>query len=226
VKAVEALNAIGKPAMAAVPEMLRMAAKGPSAEDPRGMEQRYVVKALFNPRGGLLGKSLDGVDRELLYEVVRSGLKNEDGHARGAFSSVYSNLSYAELKPILLAIHRAILEKSPSGIMFDGQIQTAGLDLFSRHHVSEGIELLADYVRLQKAHGSQKHIVVLLEMLKRYGAHAQRAIPRLEKAIHYFENEEQDFPRELSLQKAEMVRQTIREIQKMTDKPELVELNL
>jgi hypothetical protein len=206
--------------------MLRMAAKGPSAEDPRGMEQRYVVKALFNPRGGLLGKSLDGVDRELLYEVVRSGLKNEDGHARGAFSSVYSNLSYAELKPILLAIHRAILEKSPSGIMFDGQIQTAGLDLFSRHHVSEGIELLADYVRLQKAHGSQKHIVVLLEMLKRYGAHAQRAIPRLEKAIHYFENEEQDFPRELSLQKAEMVRQTIREIQKMTDKPELVELNL
>jgi hypothetical protein len=226
VKAVEALNAIGKPAMAAVPEMLRMAAKGPSAEDPRGMEQRYVVKALFNPRGGLLGKSLDGVDRELLYEVVRSGLQNEDGHARGAFSTVYSNLSYAELKPILPAIHRAILEKSPSGIMFDGQIQTAGLDLFSRHHVSEGIELLADYVRLQKPHGSQKHIVVLLEMLKRYGAHAQRAIPRLEKAIHYFENEEQDFPRELSLQKAEMVRQTIREIQKMTDKPELVELNL
>jgi hypothetical protein len=110
--------------------------------------------------------------------------------------------------------------------MFDGQIQSAGLDLFSRHHVSEGIELLADYVRLQKPHGSQKHIVVLLEMLKRYGAHAQRAIPRLEKAIHYFENEEQDFPRELSLQKAEMVRQTIREIQKMTDKPELVELNL
>jgi hypothetical protein len=226
VKAAETLNAIGMPAMAAVPEMLRMAAKKPSAEDPRGMEQRYVVKALFNPRGGLLGKSLDGVDRELLYEVVRSGLQNEDGHARGAFSSVYSNLSYAELKPILPAIHRAILEKSPSGIMFDGQIQSAGLDLFSRHHVSEGIELLADYVRLQKPHGSQKHIVVLLEMLKRYGAHAQRAIPRLEKAIHYFENEEQDFPRNLSLQKAEMVRQTIREIREMTDKPELVELNL
>jgi hypothetical protein len=226
VKAAETLNAIGVPAMVAVPEMLRMAAKKPSAEDPRGMEQRYVVKTLFNPRGGLLGRSLDGVDRELLYEVVRSGLQNEDGHARGAFSSVYSNLSYAELKPILPAIHRAILEKSPSGIMFDGQIQSAGLDLFSRHHVSEGIELLADYVRLQKPHGSQKHIVVLLEMLKRYGAHAQRAIPRLEKAIHYFENEEQDFPRELSLQKAEMVRQTIREIQKMTDKPELVELNL
>jgi hypothetical protein len=63
-------------------------------------------------------------------------------------------------------------------------------------------------------------------MLKRYGAHAQRAIPRLEKAIHYFEHEEQDFPKSLSLQKAEMVREAIREIQALTDKPELRELNL
>lgn len=53
VKATEALSAIGVPA------------KGPSAEDPRGMEQRFVVKSLFNPKGGLLSKSLDGVDREL-----------------------------------------------------------------------------------------------------------------------------------------------------------------
>jgi hypothetical protein len=221
VKAAEALNAIGQPARIAVPEMLRMAAKGPSAEDPRSMEQRYVVKNLFNPRGGMLGKSLDGVDRELLNQVVRSGLRNEDGHARGAFSSVYSNLSYEELKPLMPAIYQAILEKSPSGIMFDGQIQTAGLDLLSRHHVSEGIELIADYVRLQKQHGSQKHIVALLEMLKRYGAHAQRAIPRLEKAIHYFENEETDFPKAMSLQKAQYVREAISEIRAMSDKPEL-----
>ena len=69
VKAVEALNAIGEPAKVAVPEMLRMAAKGPTAEDPRGKEQRFVVISQFNPKGGLLGKSLDGVDRELLYEV-------------------------------------------------------------------------------------------------------------------------------------------------------------
>jgi len=48
-------------------------------------------------------------------------------------------LSVEELRPIFPAIHRAILEKSPSGIMFDGTIQTAGLDLFSKHHVSEGI---------------------------------------------------------------------------------------
>ena len=108
--------------------------------------------------------------------------------------------------------------------MFDGQIQMAGLDLFSRHHISEGIELTADCLYLQKTHGSDGRMAPLLEILKRYGAHAQRAIPRLEKAIHYYENEEKDFLRDLSPQKAEKVREAIREIRKMTDMPELREL--
>jgi len=51
--------------MAAVPEILRMATATPSAADPRDMEQRYLITILFSSRGGLLGKSLDGVDREL-----------------------------------------------------------------------------------------------------------------------------------------------------------------
>jgi hypothetical protein len=226
VKAAQALSMIGKPAMVAVPDMLRMAAKGPSAQDPRAMEQRYVVKILFNTKNGILGKSLEGVDREVLFQVVRAGLQNEDGHARGAFSSVYSNLTFEQLKPLMPTIVAAIKDKSPSGEMFDGQIQYAGLDLFSKHHVSEGIELLADYVRLVKPHGSQDSVPKLLEMLKRYGAHAQRAIPQLEKAIYYFENEEKDFPRSLGLVKAAAVRKTIQEIQAMTEKPELKVLGL
>lgn len=226
VEAAQALSAIGKPAMVAVPDMLNMAAKGPSAKDPRAMEQRYLVKILFNTKNGILGKSLEGVDREILFHVVRAGLRNEDGHARGAFSSVYANLTFDQLKPLMPTIVAAIKDKSPSGEMFDGQIQYAGLDLFSKHHVSEGIELLADYVRLVKPHGSQESVPKLLEMLKRYGAHAQRAIPQLEKAIHYFENEEKDFPKSLSLQKAEAVRKTIKEIQAMTEKPELKVLGL
>lgn len=60
--------------------------------------------------------------------------------------------------------------------------------------------------------------------LHNQGGHAQRAIPRLEKVIHYFENEEQDFPKQMSLKKTEQVRETIAEIRAMTEKPELVEL--
>ena len=92
--------------------------------------------------------------------------------------------------------------------------------------MSEGIELIADYVRLQKKHGSQKNLPSLLALLKPYGAHAQRAIPLLEKAALYFENDEEDFPKDMSLEKAKMVREAIAEIKQRTDKPELVELNL
>ncbi len=224
IRAAEALSAIGKPAMVAVPDMLRMAAKGPSKADPRAMEQRYLLKILFNSRNGILGRSLEGVDRQQLYYVVRAGLKNEDGHARGALGTVYQNLSYDELKPLMPIIVAAIKDKSPSGEMFDGQIQGAGLHLLSKHRVEEGIQMIADYIRLMKPHGSQTQVPVYLALLKNYGVHAKRAIPSLEKSIHYFENEEKDFPKALSLQKAEMVRKAIEEIKNYTDKPELIRL--
>jgi hypothetical protein len=225
VKAADALAAIGQPAMVAVPEMLERLTVGPTREDPRGMEQRYLSFALFN-RGGLLGNSLEGVDRELLLKAVRAGLHNQDGRARGAYTSVYANLSFEELKPLLPAIHEAIVKPAPSGIMFCDEIQTGGLELFAKHHVDEGVELLADYVRSQKAHASEHRIVTILNLLKSYGAHAQRVIPVLESHIRYFENDEPDFPKHLSLQKAQAVRDAIAAIKASTDKPGLISLGL
>ena len=126
VQAVEALNGIGAPAMKAVPDLLKRIARGPTEEDPRGMEQRFLIQILFHSRTGMLARSLDDVDQDLLLEAVKAGLSNQDGRTRGALSGVYQNLTSDQLRPILPAIHRAILEKSPSGIMFDGQIQVGG----------------------------------------------------------------------------------------------------
>ena len=226
VQAVEALNGIGAPAMKAVPDLLKRIATGPTADDPRGMEKRFLIQTIFNSRTGMLNRSLQDVDQDLLLEAVKAGLQNQDGRTRGALSGVYQNLTLDQLRPILPAIHQAILEKAPSGIMFDGQIQTAGLQLFSKHRVSEGIELIADYVMTQKKHGSESHTPKLLEMFKHYGAHAQRAIPRLEKAAQYFETGEEDFPKWGSEKKAKAVRDMIEEIRTRTDKPELVEMDL
>jgi hypothetical protein len=222
IKAADALAAIGAPAMEAVPQLLEMLAQGPTSRDPRGMEQRFLCFALFNRRGGLLGNSLAGVDRGLLLKAVRASLQNQDGAARGALSSVYANLSLEELEPLLPAIHEAIIKPAPSGIMFCDQIQTAGLELFAKHHIDAGIELLADYVRSQKGHASQVRIHRILELLASYGAHAQRVIPQLEAHIRYFENEETDFPKPLSLQKAQAVRDAITAIKAANDKPELI----
>ena len=223
--AAEALAGIGEPARAAVPDMLTRLTESDPENDPRNMEQRYLSFALFDRRGGLIGRSLEGVDRELLMEAVRAGLLNEDGRARGSYGSVYANLTYDEIKPLLPAIHNAIVEPAPSGIMFADGIRMSGLELLTKYRISEGIELLVAYSRDQKQHGSEKRIGKVLEMLETYGAHGKRVIPRLEAVANYFENEEEDFPRHLSLGKAQRVRETIAAIQASTDEPELIHLN-
>ncbi|MGI9244418.1 MAG: DUF6288 domain-containing protein, partial [Verrucomicrobiales bacterium] len=225
IKAAEALAAIGQPAMPVVPVLLEMLAEVDRESDPRGMQQRYLSFALFDSRGGMLGRSLEGVDREALFRAVRAGLKNEDGRARSSFGSVYTNLSFDELEPLLPAIHRAIAEPAPSGIMFADGIRTAGLGLFAQHHIDEGIELLADYARNMKKHASEKRINVVMEMLKSYGAHAQRVIPHLEETATYFETSEEGFPKRLSLGKAKVVRETIGEIKASMERAELIQIS-
>lgn len=221
VQSANALAAIGEPAMVALPELLTMLIKGATKEDPRAMEQRYLSFALFNGRGGMLSRSLDGVDRDQLFKAVRAGLTNEDGRARGSYSSIYKKLSYEELKPLLPNIYDAIAKPAPSGIMFADQIRTAGLDLFAKHHVSEGIELTADYARNMKKHASEHRIIPVMNMLKKYGAHAQRVIPHLEETARYFDGGELSFPRRLSADKAKIVRATIKEIKASKELPKL-----
>ena len=223
--AAEALAGIGEPARIAVPEMLVRLTKRDPKNDPRNMEQRYVSFALFNRRGGLIGQSLEGVDRKLLMEAVRAGLLNEDGRARSSIGSVYRNLTYDEIKPLLPAIHKAIIEPAPSGIMFADGIRMSGLELLTKYRINEGIELLVDYSRNQKKHASEKRILKVMEMLKTYGAHGKRVIPQLEAVANYFENEEKDFPHHLSLRKAEFVRETVASIEVSIDEPKLIFLN-
>ena len=182
----EALAGIEDPSKLAVPLMLERLAKTNSSDYPRKMEQRYLSFALFSKRNGLIGRSLVGFDRDLLIKSVQAGLLNEDGRARGAFGSVYENLSFEEIKPLLPAIHQAILKPSPSGLMFSNAIQDAGLKLFAKHHLEEGIELTANYAKHQKKHSSQKRIVTIMKILGSYGGHAKRIVPSLQQTVHYF----------------------------------------
>ena len=188
------------------------------------MEQRYLTFALFSHNKGLIGKDLEGIDRKALLKAVRASLLNQDGRARGAVSSVYRNLSFDQLKPLLPAILEAITVRAPSGIMFAHEIRMAGLELFSRHHVAEGIELLADYVRDMKPHASEHRIVKVVEMLEKYGAHAQRVIPTLEEHAAFFEAGQPNFPLRLSKDKAKIVRESIARIEATDERPSLISL--
>lgn len=224
IKAAEALAKIGPAAKPSVPKLLELLAEVDKASDPRSMQQRYLAFALFDGDGMLHG-SLDGVDREALYKAVRAGLKNDDGHARGSFSSVYQNLSAEEIKPLLPAIYQAITEPAPSGEMFADGIRVEGLRLFAQHHIEEGIQACVLYARQQNPWESQIRTPELMEILLSYGTHAKTVIPELTQLANYFEKDEPDFPEELMKQKAKSVRDTIRAIEATKETPVLIRLN-
>lgn len=223
IKAAEALAAIGEPAMKAVPQLLELLARVDVKNDPRGMQQRYLSFALFE-RDGMLGRSLEGVDRPALYKAVRAGLKNEDGRARGSIGSVYRRLSLEEIKPLLPAIHEAIVQPAPSGEMFADGIRVEGLRLLSQHHIEEGMSALVKYTRDQNPWASEKRTPELMKILLTYGAHAKAVIPELTKIANYFEKDEKDFPPHLMRMKAKSVRETISAIEASTDAPELIRI--
>ena len=224
IKAAEALDSIGSPAMKSVPKLLELLAQVDTKNDPRGMQQRYLCYALFNGGKGMLGRSLDDVDRELLYQAVRAGLKNQDGRARGCITSVYRNLSAQDIKPILPAIYQAVIEPAPSGEMFADAIRVEGLRVLAKHGIKEGIDACVHYTRDQNPWDSQERTPELMNILLSYGTHAKATIPELARIANYFEKDEKDFPKHLMLMKAKCVRQTIRAIEAATATPNLISI--
>jgi hypothetical protein len=187
------------------------------------MQQRYLSFALFD-RGGMLGRSLDGVDRDALYNAVRAGLKNQDGRARGSIGSIYGKLSLDEIRPLLPAIYEAILQPAPSGEMFADEIRVEGLQLLAQHHIEEGIHALVLYTREQNPWESQIRTPQLMKILLSYGVHAKKVVPDLIELANYFEKDEPDFPPALMRMKAQSVRETIAAIEASNENPDLIQL--
>jgi hypothetical protein len=178
IEVAEALAGIGGPAMEALPELLKMLAKGPSKEDPRAMESRYLSFAVF---GTMLKKSSPaGVDSKLLQQAIVAGLHNQDGRARGAVGGIYDKLSFEEIKPLLPAIRDAIATGAPSGIMFASEVRLSGIALFAKHHIKEGMSLCIDVMEPDKW-GKGNRIPKCINTLKKYGAAAKPMIPRLQE---------------------------------------------
>lgn len=223
VRAATALAAIGKPAMPALPEMLALIARGPSAQDPRAMEQRFVSFAIFS-KMLTSSKSLEGVDREKLCEAIAIGLQNQDGRARSEISEIYGRLSYEELQPLLPAIFEAIVKPAPSGEMFADGVRLNGLKVLASHHIEEGMQACADYLRTQNPWASEHRTPEILSVLVSYGAQAQPIVSQLNETADLFEKGEKDFPNHLSKQKAKAVRKAIKQIEASKDRPELKRL--
>ena len=178
IRAAQALASIGSKAMSVLPDLLMMVSNFNVKSDPRGMQQRYLCFALFNQRDGMLGRSLDEVDQRLLYAAVKSGLQNEDGRARGSIGSVYRNLSYEGVEPLLPAIYQAVIEPAPSGIMFADGIRLSGLEILAQHRIEEGLPICISLIDIHRW-GLGNRIKRCLEVIRQYGGAARAEIPRL-----------------------------------------------
>ncbi|MHB8862446.1 MAG: DUF6288 domain-containing protein [Pirellulaceae bacterium] len=170
---------------AAVPDLLRAAL----LKDPQDRRQRLVgevAKALFAPMPGtneptpILSKSLDGVDRSMLYATLKEVLANEDGLIRGLAAPIYPLLSAEDVRALLPEIVAATRKNAPSGEMFRYGIRWAGLNLLARFRIREGMEICVDMMNEFEWGSEQEQCI---RPLKQYGGAAKEVIPRLRDTI-------------------------------------------
>jgi len=214
VQAAEALTAIGEQAMEALPKLLQMLAQGPTEDDPRNMQQRYLSFTVF---GKMLKNSIEDVDKDLLREAIVAGLQNQDGRSRGSIGGVYNKLSYDEIEPILPAILESVVVRAPSGMMFADGIRLSGLDLLAKHKIEEGIPLCVDVMDIGRW-GAGNRIPRCLNILTKYGRAAKSEILRLKEIIKQLEGGRQ------AKQSAPVVEQITKAIEKIESSKDRVRL--
>lgn len=218
IEAARALNQIG--AASAVPELLKILAREPAKDDPRGMEQRYLL--LDN----ILSKPLNDVDLPTLYAAIRAGLHNQDGRARGEISPIYKTLTAQQIEPLLPDIYQSVMKAAPSGEMFADDIRIAGLRVLAKYHVKEGISASVYYMRNQNTWASEHRTPEIMKFLLTYGAHAKEVIPELKQLADAFDKGEDNFPKNLSRQKAKYIREKILVIEAANESPTLISISV
>ncbi len=218
VKAADAIVSLGEHAAPALPELLDMLAREPGTDDPRGMEQRFLVFAVF---GKLLKHPtvLDRANPEQIRLAIEKGLRNQDGQARSQTSELYTRLSYEQIEPLLPAILEAVRTPAPSGEMFADGVRLNGLRVLATHHTEEGMEACAVYLRDMNRWASEHRTPNVLEILLGYGGQARQVLPHLRETAARFEAGEPDFPKHLSARKAAAVREAIKSIENSDNLP-------
>jgi HEAT repeat protein len=175
---------------ASVGDLLAMTARANPA-DPRRLSARSASVALFanypGKRGApsILAESLNGVDRDLLYPAIRALLQHEDSVPRAALGKSFDRLDDRDLVALLPDIVKAVERLAPSNEMFGDGVRLAGLDLLSRLHIREGMDLCLVVLEPDRW-GVGNRRKKCLECLQRYGTHAQRLLPQVRAARALF----------------------------------------
>jgi hypothetical protein len=171
--------------------------------DPRRHAALSASLALFanypGERGpqSILEASLDGVDRVQLYPALQALLSHEDSIARGGASRTFNKLTDEDVVALLPDIVKAIQKLAPSNEMFADGVRLSGLDLLSRLHIREGMELCITVIEPNRW-GEKNRTQSCLDSLKRYGTHAKAMLPKLQEIRTYLTNVKKVSPEHLN----------------------------
>jgi HEAT repeat protein len=228
VKAANALKRMGDTAKPAVPGMLKAVVSTAEPlqpivwDDPIQLTHGELAAALF---GGLLRKTIEGQDPELLYPAIRAISRNADGMARATLTRTFTELLTLEdvrvLAPDILA---AVQTRCPADTMFGNEIRMAGFRVLAKYRFQEAIEAGVQLAMTQGGHGSESRTGEIMKSIVPFGKAAQGVIPALERLKADFNRqcERGDFPGgELNQRRVSAVEDAIRKIQAATDQPEL-----
>jgi hypothetical protein len=227
VKAANSLKNMRGNAKPVVTEMLKAVADTaepvfPVAwEDPIQLTHGELAEALF---GGILKKSIVGIDPKLLYPAIQAVAQNPDGMARATLSDVFENLltaeDVAELAPDLLT---AINIPCPADTMFSATIRMSAFKALTKYHYAEAIDAGIVFAETQGGHGSESRTGEIVSEIARYGTAARSAIPQLKKLIESLNRQSQSggFPADLNLRRTGDVQKAIDTIESATTEPAL-----
>ena len=118
--------------------------------------------------------------KDLLYPAIRSVAANPDSAARGCARSIYQLLSLDDVKVLAPEIVTSVRDMAPANTMFSKGVRLAGIEVFARLRIEEGIPLAVMLMNL-KDWGKAYIIQISLDVLKQYRGAAKSALPELRK---------------------------------------------
>ena len=159
VKAANALKNMRDNAKPVITEMLKAMVETAEPvypvvwEDPIQLTHGELAAALF---GGLLGRSIEGINPKLLYPAIRAVANNPDGMARTTLAGIFQNLLTEKDVAILAPdLAEAVKIPAPADTMFSGGIRMGAFMALTKYHYKEGIDAGVIFAKTQGGHGSQ-----------------------------------------------------------------------
>ena len=228
VKAAEALKKMGDAARPALAGMLQAVIDTAEPlepivwDDPIQLTHGQLAATLF---GGLLRRSVEGVDRTLLYPSIQAVSRNADGMARAHLRHTFEKLLTLDdvqaLAPDILA---AVEIRCPADTMFGNEIRMGGFKALTKYHFREGMQAGVIFAKTQGGHGSESRTGEIMKELIGYGAAAKEVVPGLRELIVELNAQcnRGEFPAgELNHRRVTAVEEAIKAIEAATNQPEL-----